>query len=123
VGMSSFPKFVTITNMISAEDLWKTLKIREENIRRDLKDNEALFMEYQAPSGQVLVIHQVAYYTDAEAMLLVGSEVGTDHECQVIAAPPTVQVMFRIATEEERLARKPIGFVVKRNEPEDDEEA
>jgi hypothetical protein len=111
---SGFPSFVTVTNMINAEELWNKLRLREANIRDDLHDNQVLFMEHHTPTGETLLIDQVGYYEDAEAMFLVGTDARTGEECQVIAPPHTVQVLFRIATVEELPERKSIGFVVER---------
>jgi hypothetical protein len=54
-------------------------------------------------------------------MLLLGIDVENDHQCQIIAPPHTMQVVFRVATIEEHPTRKPIGFIVERNEPDDEE--
>jgi hypothetical protein len=46
------PQYVTVVNLISAEELWKTLRLREANIWRALNDNQRLQMEYHTSIGE-----------------------------------------------------------------------
>jgi hypothetical protein len=96
-------------NMISAEELYENLKKREANIWADLEDNEVLVMEYHAPTGERMRIDQVGYYADSEAMILVGHDV-MGNECQLIASPMTLHVVFRVVNLEEPRQRNRVGF-------------
>lgn len=96
--------------MISADELYENLKKREANIWADLEDNEVLVMEYHAPSGEKIRIDQVGYYADSEAMLLVGHD-ATGNECQLIAAPSTLHIVFRVVKLEEPRQRNRVGFM------------
>ena len=101
--------------MISAEDLRDRLKKREAAILADLDDNEALFVEYHSPAGAVVRIRDIGYYLDSDnALVLAGWDLHTGHECQIIASPLTVQLVFRVVKIEEDeaiLERRPIGFI------------
>jgi|SRR5215203_3902488 len=101
--------------MISAQDLRDKLKKREAAILDDLDDNEALFVEYQSPAGAVVRIRDIAYYLDDDNILVLGGwDVRTGHECQIVASPLTVQLVFRVVRIEEGEPvpeQRPIGFI------------
>jgi hypothetical protein len=101
--------------MISAQDLRDKLKKRESAILNDLDENEALFLEYHSPAGAIVQIRDIGYYRDADdALVLAGWDMRTGQECQIIASPLTVQLVFRVVRIEEDEGipeRRPIGYI------------
>ncbi len=94
--------------MVGAELLWEKLKARREAILRELGEGEELEAEYVSPSGIVIRIRDIGHYSDNDdLMFLVGNDVDTDEECQIIAPSHAVQIVFRVT----QTARHPdIGF-------------
>ena len=88
--------------MVSAELLWEKLKARRDEIRQALEDGQGLAAEYLSPAGNVILIRDVGYYTDTDDLIfLVGDDASSGEECQVIALPHAVQIVFRITQEVE----------------------
>ncbi len=95
--------------MVSAEVLWEKLKMRQDAISRDLGEDESLQAEYLAPTGQVLLIRDVGYYSGIDDLIfLVGEDVDSGEECQIIAPPHAVQIVFRVAKSASK--HQKIGF-------------
>jgi hypothetical protein len=98
-----------LVDLIGADELQDKLQQRYARIWDDLKENETLRMEYHAPTGEVILVDQVAYYRDTEAVVLAGYD-DSGNECQVIASPLTVHIIFRVVQIEEGRERKRVGF-------------
>jgi hypothetical protein len=98
-----------------AQDLRTKLKQREAAILEDLDDNEDLIVEYHSPAGAVIRIRDIAYYQDSDdALVLAGWDLRTGQECQIIAPPLTVHLVFRVIKIKEGEAtpeRRQIGFI------------
>jgi hypothetical protein len=109
--------------MVSGPLLWKKLKARQEALMRDLQDDEGLIAEYVSPAGRVILIREVGYYSDTDALiLLVGDDEDTKDECQIIAQPHAVEIVYKVVKKELRKQPiKPIRFVVERP-PEEEEQ-
>jgi hypothetical protein len=103
--------------VVSAELLWEKLKARRDGIRHALEDGQGLAAEYLSPTGNVILIRDVGYYTDTDDLIfLVGDDASSGEECQVIALPHAVQIVFRITQEAQR---PEIGFHKNRLPKED----
>jgi hypothetical protein len=115
VHRSEIPQFVQDVNIPGAEDLRTKLKQREAAILEALDDNEDLIVEYHSPAGAVIRIRAIAYYQDSDdALVLAGWDLHTGHECQIIAPPLTVHLVFRVIKIKEGEAapeRGPIGYI------------
>ena len=95
--------------MVSAEVLWEKLKTRQDAISRDLGEDEGLQAEYLAPTGQMLFIRDVGYYSDIDDLIfLVGEDAYSGEECQTIAPPHAVQIVFRVSKSASK--HRKIGF-------------
>ena len=57
----------------------------------------------------MIQVDQAAYYRDTEAVILAGYD-HRGNECQVIASPLTVHIIFRVVEIEEGRERKRVGF-------------
>ena len=58
--------------MVSAELLWEKLKARRDGIRHALADGQGLAAEYLSPTGNVILICDVGYYTDTGDLIFPG---------------------------------------------------
>jgi len=80
-----------------------------------MDENEALVMEYHSPAGTVVRIRDIGYYQDSDnALVLGGWDRITGDECQIIASPATIHLVFRVIKIEEdeaRLERRQLGFI------------
>ncbi len=114
----NLPQSVRVTNRLTAEDMYRKIKVRESAILNDLNENEELVVEYLTPTGRVIRIRDVGYYRDTPDLLfLVGNDVSGD-ECQVIAPVQSVQTVFSIITVKDRQPeRRRIGFRIE-DDPE-----
>ena len=96
--------------MVSAEVLWEKLKMRQDTISRDLGEDESLQAEYLSPTGQLLLIRDVGYYSDIDDLIfLVGEDPDSGEECQTIAPPHAVQIIFRVAKSASKYRK--VGFI------------
>ena len=111
------PRNVCVVNFPSAQDVYERIKKREANLRASLDENAALVVEYHAPTGMTVLVSDVGYYENADdALLLVGVDAGTEHECQIIAPAATLQIVFRVVRADHRRPRKQIGFLGAKDE-------
>jgi hypothetical protein len=118
--MSEFggPNPVHVVNP-SAQDVYERIKRREANLQARLEESAALVVEYHAPTGMIVVVSDIGYYEKADdALLLVGVDAGTEHECQIIVPAATLQIVFRVVRADHRRPRKRIGF----SGPKDEED-
>ncbi len=108
------PKAVNVMNLPSAESVRERIKKREANILMGLDDNQSLVLEYHVATGMVVQIREVGFYADSDdALLLVGVDADTGEDCQIIAPPNAVQMVFRVVNiEDSRGKRKRTGFFV-----------
>jgi hypothetical protein len=123
VGEFGIPQYVSVANLLSAEELWKRLRLREENIWNDLNGDQVLLMEYHSPTGERIRVDQVGYYEDADALLLGGTD-GAGNECQIVASPVGLHIVFRIVEFTERQEpRRRVGFTAERRGQVEETEA
>jgi hypothetical protein len=95
--------------MVSAELLWKKLKGRQEAILQELGDGEELEAEYVSPKGSLILIRDVGYYSDNDDLIfLLGNDAASKEECQIIAQPHMLEIVFRVAKRAERPAERPV---------------
>ena len=110
------PRPVRLTNVQpTAKSLWDKLKKEEAEIRERLEEMQYLAVELHAPSGTVIRIAIISYYTDTnDALLVQGFDVATGEPCKAIVPVHSFLVIFRIGTVEEGRdpERKPMGFHV-----------
>jgi hypothetical protein len=94
--------------LVDGEVLWAKLKARREAILRELGEGQGLEVEYVSPKGAVILIREIGYYSDNDDLVfLVGTDADTDEECQIVAPPYAVQIVFRVT---EKGERREIGF-------------
>ena len=109
------PQFVHVVDIPTALDLRTKLKQREAAILADMDENEALVIEYHSPAGTVVRIRDIGYYQDSDNTLVLGGwDRLTGDECQIIASPATIHLVFRVIKIEEdeaRLERRQLGFI------------
>lgn len=108
----NLPQPVRVTNRLTAEDLYERVKVREAAILGDLNENEDLLVEYLTPTGRIIRIRDIGYYRDIDdLLLLVGNDLVSGDECQVIAPVQIVQMVFSIITVKDGPPeRRRIGF-------------
>ena len=109
----NLPQRVSLNNMRpTAESLWNKLKKREARLRSVLEVNQDLAVELHAPSGSIIRIGEIGYYTDTDdALIIQGIDVLSGEFCQAIVPVQIFYVVFRIRTvEDPAQERRPIGF-------------
>jgi hypothetical protein len=102
----------------TAKSLWDRLRKEEAKLRERLETMEEehdLAVELHAPSGTIIRIGMISYFTDTnDALLVQGRDVSSDGEaCEAIVPVESFLVIFRITPlEGGEPERKPVGFHV-----------
>jgi hypothetical protein len=113
--MYNLPRPVSLTNMRpTAKSLWDRLRKEEAKIRERLEETQDLALELHAPSGAIIRIGMISYFSDMNDTLLVqGIDISSGEACQAIVPVQSFLVIFRIRTVEGRdPERSRIGFHV-----------
>ncbi len=114
-----FPRQVSVTNFPdreSAEAFHRKLRIRESGLNADLKENEIVVMEVHTMAGERILVRDVGYYRDTDALMFEGFD-RDNNLCQIIAKVQGLQVLFRVLTvSEQEPAPRRIGFTVAEEE-------